>query len=225
MIHENLYKGKIHFALGDQVKKMLLSIAISCLLVISFIGTSVAADSQPSEVQVLYSYEGNLSEKMDNAIRLPSLIGDPSALFMAEAVKFKAPKNNWKISAVQLLCFDGFNGSMESIPQDKTIGLEIRDKDKNLLYKYADSILPYSNYARNATFLFPLTIEIPQIPVSDEFYVCFYDRGAVLVGLEYLNETSNNSFIYVEKELAPAALPDGKGGAIPINWLIAVSGR
>lgn len=149
----------------------------------------------------------------------------PPGFFIAEAVKFQSPKDNWKISAVQLYGFDGYNGSQESAPEERTIALEIRDKDKNLLYKFADSQLPYSNYARNATLLYPLTIEIPQIAVSDEFYVCFYDRGAVAVGSELVNETSKNSFIYVESELLPAMIPESENVSTPLNWLMAVSGR
>ena len=126
---------------------------------------------------------------------------------------------------MQLFGFDGYNGSQESAPEERTIALEIRDKDKNLLYKFADSQIPYSNYARNATLLYPLTIEIPQIPVSDEFYVCFYDRGAVAVGCELLNEPSKNSYIYIENELLPAVLPESENVSTPLNWLIAVSGR
>jgi hypothetical protein len=149
----------------------------------------------------------------------------PPGFFIAEAVKFQAPKDNWKISAVQLYGFDGYNGSQESAPEERTIALEIRDKDKNLLYKFADSQIPYSNYARNATLLYPLTIEIPQIAVSDEFYVCFYDRGAVAVGSELINEPSKNSFIYVESELLPAMIPESENVSTPLNWLMAVSGR
>ena len=173
---------------------------------------------------MLYSYEGNLSEKKVIPISVLSIYGPPG-FFIAEAVKLEAPKDNWKISAVQLFGFDGYNGSPESAPEERTIALEIRDKDKNLLYKFADSQIPYSNYARNATLLYPLTIEIPQIPVSDEFYVCFYDRGAVAVGCELLNEPSKNSYIYIENELLPAVLPESENVSTPLNWLIAVSGR
>jgi len=222
--HQNLFKAQIHFALGDQVKKMLLLMAIFFLLAVFSIGPSVAADSQSSEGQVLYSYEGNLSEKKVIPVSVLSIYGLPG-FFIAEAVKFEAPKDNWKISAVQLYGYDGYNGSQESAPEERNIALEIRDKDKNLLYKFADSQLPYSNYVRNATLLYPLTIEIPQIAVSDEFYVCFYDRGAVAVGSEPLNETSKNSFIYIENELLPAMLPEDKNVSIPLNWLMAVSGK
>lgn len=198
--------------------------AMSGLLALSFIAISVCADFQPSDVQVLYSYEGNLSQKKVVPVSVLSIYGPPG-FFIAEAVKFQAPKDNWKISAVQIYGFDGYNGSQESAPQERTIALEIRDKDKNLLYKFADSQLPYSNYARNATLLYPLTIEIPQIAVSDEFFVCFYDRGAVAVGSELINETSKNSFIYVESELLPAMIPESENVSTPLNWLMAVSGR
>jgi len=156
---------------------------------------------------------------------LLSILGAPG-YFFAEAVKFKAPNANWKINAVQLYGWDGFNGSEQTIPNERIISLEIRDKDLDLLYKFADSQLPYSNYARNATTMYPLTLNIPQVSVSDEFYVCFYDRGAIAVGSERLNETSKNSFIYIEggEQLLPAALPTGENASIPLNWLMKISG-
>ena len=87
-------------------------------------------------------------------------------------------------------CTGGMDSTapLESIPAERVIALEVRDKDLNLLYKFADSQLPYSNYVRNATKLYPFTIEIPSIPVSDDFYVCFYDRGAIAVAGERLND-------------------------------------
>jgi hypothetical protein len=212
--------------LGDQVKTAFLLMVISCLIALSLMGISSAVDSKSSDEQVIYSYEGNLSEKNIIPVTLLSIFGAP-AFFIAEAVKFEAPKDNWKIRAVQLYGYDGYDGSNESVPAERIIALEIRDKDKNLLYKFADSQISYSNYARNATFLYPLTIEIPEIPVSDEFYVCFYDRGAVAIGGEMLNETSMNSFIYIDdgNELLPATLPTSENSSTPINWIMAVSGR
>jgi len=132
---------------------------------------------------------------------------------------------------VQLYGWDGYNGSAESAPSERVLGLEIRDKDLNLLYKFADSQIPYSNFARNATGIYPITIEVPSVPVSDEFYVCFYDRGAVAVASERLNETSNNSFIYVAdglpsaEKLLPAKLNVNESTVLPINWIMTVVGR
>lgn len=208
------------------MKKMLLWMSISCLLALSSIGISVAEEVTSSGDQVIYSYEGDITEKKVLPLTLFSIYRVP-ALFIAEAVKFQAPKDNWKINAVQLYGYDGFNGSNESIPKERVIALEIRDKERDLLYRFSDSLLPYSNYARNATFMYPLTIDIPQIPVSGEFYVCFYDRGAIAVGFEMLNESSENSFIYIEDgdTLLPAALPKSENESTPINWIMAVGGR
>ena len=207
------------------MKSMLLLITALCLLTLSLTGISSVAEAQSPVVQVLYSYEGNITQKEIIPVDLLSILGAPG-YFFAEAVKFKAPKANWKINAVQLYGWDGFNGSEQTIPSERIISLEIRDKDLNLLYKFADSQLPYSNYARNATTMYPITLNIPQVPVSDEFYVCFYDRGAIAVGSERLNETSKNSFIYIEggEQLLPAALPTGENASIPLNWLMKISG-
>jgi hypothetical protein len=186
--------------------------------------TSAFADSQSTDELVLYSYEGNITDKNILPVDLLSYIGKP-AFFFGEAVRFKAPKANWKIDSVQLYAWDGYDGSNESIPSERLIGLEIRDKDLNLLYKFADSQIPYTNYVRNATGMYPLTIEIPQIPVSDDFYVCFYDRGAIAIASEPLNRTSENSFLYVDGRLLNSTLPTSETTVTPVNWIMKVTGR
>ena len=209
---------------------MVLSITVLCLLTLSLTGVSLAADAQSPENQFINSYEGNFSEKEVVPIDLLSIFGKP-AFFFAETVKFKAPKSGWKLNAVQLLGWDGYNGTEATVPAERVIGLEVRDKNLKLLYKFADSQLPYTNYARNATAGMLFTIEIPSIPVSDDFYVCFYDRGAIAIASERLNKTSPNSFIYIEdgivdgNELLPANLPIGENTTMPINWIMTVVGN
>ena len=201
---------------------MVLIMAVLCLTALSTAG--LAADA--SKNQLLDSYEGNISQKEIIPVDMLSLFGPPGHFF-AETVKFKAPKPGWKLNGVQMYGWDGFNGTSESIPAERVIALEVRDKDLNLLYKFADSQLPYSNYVRNATKLYPFTIEIPSIPVSDDFYVCFYDRGAIAVAGERLNETGQNSFLYIEpgNQLLPANLPVGENETLPVNWIMSISGN
>jgi len=199
-------------------------IATSCLLTLSLASISAFADSQSTDEQVLYSYEGNVTDMSILPVDLVSYIGKP-AFFIAEAVKFKAPKANWKVDSVQLYAWDGYDGSNESIPSERIISLEIRDKDLNLLYKFADSQIPYTNYARNATGIYPLTIEIPQISVSGDFYICFYDRGAIAIASEPLNKTSENSFLYVDGSLLNSTLPTAETTVTPVNWIMKVTGR
>ena len=216
--------------LGDRLKNMVLPITVLCLLALSLTSISAAVDAQSPENQFINSYEGNFSEKEVIPIDLLSIFGKP-AFFFAEAVKFKAPKPGWKLNAVQLYGWDGYNGTESSIPAERVIGLEVRDKNLKLLYKFADSQLSYTNYARNATSGMLFTIEIPSISVSDDFYVCFYDRGAIAIASERLNETSQNSFLYIEdgivdgNELLPASLPINESTTLPINWIMTVIGN
>jgi hypothetical protein len=186
----------------------------------------ISADVQAPKSQLIDSFVGNITQKDIVPVDLLSLFGPPG-FFIAETVKFKAPNPGWKIDAVQMYGWDGFNGTSGSIPEERIIALEVRDKDLNLLYRFADSQLPYSNYARNATKLYPLTIEIPSVPVSDDFYVSFYDRGAIAVASERLNTTSQNSFLYVEpgNQLIPANLPIGDNETLNVNWIMSVSGN
>ena len=206
---------------------MVLLITVLCLMVLSLTGISAAADAKSPENQLLNSYEGNLTQKKIVSIDLLSVMGLP-AYFIAEAVKFKAPKPDWKLKTVQILGWDGFNGSVESIPRERIIALEVGDKDLNLLYRFTDSQLPYSNFVRNATETYPFTMRLPSIPVSDEFYICFYDRGAIAIAAEVLNKTSQNSFIYIEdgNTLLPSNLPLlGQNESVPLNWIMTVGGN
>ena len=154
------------------------------------------------------------------------LFGLQPGFFVAEAAKFKAPRADWKITRVSILGWDGFNGSVKSVPSERIIDLEIRDKDSNLLYRFADSQLPYTNFAFNRTGLMFINIDLPSIPVNGEFYICFYDRDAVRLAFETLNQT-DNSFIFVNpsKEMVPAEIPTGKNETSPIGWIMEVTGN
>lgn len=211
------------------MKKISLLMIALCFFALSLTGASVAADAQTSDSQIIKSYEGNITEKQTISIDLLSLFGPAPGYFSAEAVKFKAPKANWRINKVRLYGWDGYNGSVQSIPSERTFSIEIRDKDLNLLYKFADSQLPYSNFARNATGLYPFIVSMPNVPVSDEFYVFFYDRGAIAIACEFAEDISMNSFIYIEGgdqlvPLQPAVIRKSENESTPINWIMEVIG-
>ncbi len=202
--------------LGDHLKKILI-IAVMSLAIIS-----LTAEAQNAEV--LSSYEGNISQVEFELGSLMGVFGLPGFDF-AQTVKFTAPSPDWKLKQVRVLGWDGFNGTVESVPVRNVIALEVRDKDLNLLYKLADVQVAYTNYVFNYTGPLMMEIELPSVPVSDEFYVSFYDRGSVGVGFEVLNATNNRSFILnvAGKELVPAQLPVN-GNATPVNWLMEVVG-
>lgn len=207
------------------MKRLVLFIAALCLAALSMTGISLAAEASDSQYRTIYSFDGNISEKDLHFITNSVPFGRPG-MVVAQTAKFIPPKSGWKIKAVDVLAYDGFNGTPISVPEDRVIVLEVRDKDHNLIYRFADSVLPYSNYVFNVTHPRSMMIELPSVPVSDEFYICFFDRAVVGVAYEFLNQTNGNSFFYNEAgdELFPATLPVAENQTSPINWIMSVTG-
>jgi hypothetical protein len=145
------------------------------------------------------------------------------AFNIGEAVKFTAPKPGWKLKAVQVLGWNGFNQTAGSIPQQSNFLIEVRDQDRNLLYRMADT--------QNAYFTFPVPllrqIEIPSIPVTGDFYVVFYDRGSMWIGMEQENGTENSFFFNdLNKETSPAQFTYGEDNqTLKVNWVIRAAGE
>lgn len=208
---------------GDHTKKMTL------IAIISLAMLSLASIPQAAEAQVLKSYEGNLTEKViANQIdytTMTRLLGVPG-LATAEVTKFTAPRPGWKLTKVNVLGYDGFNGTANSVPTQRTIALEIRDSKFNLLYRFTDTQIPYTNFLLNLTMPTLISIELPPIAVSDDFFVCFFDRGAVAVGSEIQNESTNTSFIFSEAEaiLSPADLPLSANSTAHVRWIMTATG-
>jgi hypothetical protein len=208
--------------LGDGLKETILFVAI-CLGILSLIACPAAlAAAQGKE---LTSYEGNLSEKELAPFSTTDIFG-PAGLAVAETVKFKAPSAGWALKNASILAWDGFNGTAASVPRMGLIALEIRDKDLNLLYRFTDMQYPYTNFILNITHVLFMNIDLPSVPVSDEFYVCFYDRGAVVATFEY-NNLSQNSYFFdgTSKKIFAASVPEGENETAPINWIMKVYGE
>lgn len=142
-------------------------------------------------------------------------------LDVGEAVKFKAPKSGWKLYGVQIMGWSGFNNTTQSFPADSNFLLEIRDKDLNLLYKFADI---QNGYFFSDLGPFYGIIDIPPVAVTEEFYVVFYDRGGMLVAMEQDGGTGN-SFLYSDGSLLPAQLTTSTNETIGINWMIEAVGK
>lgn len=198
-------------------------LVLTSLCLITIIGLSIAAEA-PKE-DVLKSYKGNVSPENTIRLRMVDLYG-LTGLNFAEAVKFKAPRSDWTLKSIELIGYDGFNGTQASLPSPQTIALEIRDKDLNLLYKYSDSQLPYTNFFRNDTGPVPMMFELPPIKVSDDFYVMIYDRGAFQVMAE-MNVTGDsfyfNPFTKLVRPMEVIREKDNK--TIPVNWIMVAVGN
>ena len=144
-------------------------------------------------------------------------------LSVGEAVKFTPPRPGWTLDAVHILGWNGYDGN-DTLPDEQIISMEIRDENLNLLYRFSDSHLPYfANQGVPGVGV----IEVPSIAVNGDFYVCFYDRGAVWVGVDF-NEAEGNSYYYDIKtgELFLAAIQiEDSEEFLPANWIIRAVGH
>jgi hypothetical protein len=212
---------------------MIVLIAALCCVTLCFTGLAAeatkktAAQGETVQSQILKSYAGNISDNKTkiNFVSMAGLFGSRNAYELAEAAKFKSPKAGWTLHGVNVIGWDGFNGTLESIPIGQIFALEIRDKNLNLLYQFADLQIPYTNFVFNMTRASGVIIDLPPIAVSDEFYVCLFDRGGFVVGAERANKTGDSYFFNkATGEMIPAVLPVAQNQTAPINWIMEVIG-
>lgn len=184
-------------------------------------GATVAEEFSWSDLTILKQDSGkNYTEMNISSFTIINEFG-ADGLGIGEAVKFKSPKSGWKLYGVQVLGWSGFNNTTQTFPADSNFLLEIRDKDLNLLYKFAD--------VQNGYFLsdqgpFYGLIEIPPLAVPEEFYVVFYDRGGMVIAMEEDSGTGN-SFLYGNRDLQPAQFVTATNETIGINWIIEAIGK
>lgn len=143
------------------------------------------------------------------------------ALVVGEAVKFTAPKPDWKLMQVRVLGWNGFNNTTRTVPVPSDFLIEVRDQNMNLLYRLADTQNAYF------TLLSPefRGIDIPALSVTGDFYIIFYDRSTMSIGMELENGTGN-SYFYTSTtgELMPAVFTIDNQST-KINWIIRAVGR
>jgi len=200
---------------GDPLKKTISLLAgLYCLAIILMVGSSAA---QEIGQELLIQDSGN--ETVVNVATYRS----PGFLNVAEAVKFTPSRPSWTLDAVHILSLVPYD-SNDTLPEERIISMEIRDESLKLLYRFADYYLPYfANGGEPGVGV----IEVPSIPINGDFYVCFYDRGAVWVGVDP-NEVENNSYFYDMRtgELFSAEIEiNGSEELVPVNWIIRAVGH
>lgn len=193
---------------------------LACLCCAALCINAIAAQTGAPQLTTLRGDDGkNYSEKNFTLFSSLSAFG---SLNVGEAVKFTAPKAGWKLEKVQVLGWSGYNETTQTYPADRNIMVEIRDKDLNLLYKFSDS---QNNYFLSETGPKFGEIEIPALPVSGDFYVIYYDRGAAPVLMETANATGN-SYLFLNGNMEPAEFPTSKNNeTIAVNWMVEALGK
>lgn len=141
----------------------------------------------------------------------------------SQAVKFTAPKPGWNLENILVMATDGWNASGNELPSFLPFALEIRDADLKLLYHYADIQFPYFTSNEGVRMA---VIEVPSIPVTGDFFVCFYGYRSLGLVAEIENATGNSYYFdKLDAMLYPAELQTRNNQTLPVNWLIRVAGR
>lgn len=193
---------------------------LACLCCAALCINAIAAQTATSKLTTLR--EDSRKNYSEMNFTLFSSLAEFGILDAGEAVKFTAPKSGWKLQKVRIVGWSGFNQSAQKFPDDGNIMLEIRDKDLNILYKFADAQNNY--FLSDAGPLFG-EIEIPTVLVTGDFYVVFYDRGAARIGMETTDSTGK-SFLFMDGQMQPAEIPfDETNETVKINWLIEALGK
>lgn len=157
-----------------------------------------------------------------NLSKMNATLTAPFVLDVAQAVKFKAPRAGWKLEKVLVYGTDGWNSTMKNLPPQQPFVVEIRDSNLNLLYHFADIQIMYFTSPQGSKWA---EIEIPKLPVTGDFYVCFYGYGNVGVLAELQNATDNSYYFVRNSGLTPGELTLKDNKTLPVNWVIRAAGE
>lgn len=199
---------------------MILLISAFCFL--ALVGMAVAQNDAASAnpiLTILKQDSGANITKMNFTLYSAGKDWGIDAFAVGEAVKFTAPKPGWKLEQIQVLGWNGFNETTMTVPSPGNFLIEVRDEKLNLLYRLADT--------QNAYFTFPApvlrSIDIPALSLTGEFYIIFYDRSTMMIGMEFENGTGNSYFYdSLYSEMLPVQI---KNETTKINWVIRAVGE
>ncbi|MFA6371772.1 MAG: hypothetical protein WCW68_04030 [Methanothrix sp.] len=205
------------------MKKMILLISAFCFLTLMgmAVAQSNAASSNPS-MTVLTQDSGTNITNMDLTLYSAGQDWGINAFSVGEAVKFTAPKSDWKLKQIRVLGWNGFNNTTLAVPSPSNFLIEVRDENLNLIYRLADTQNAYFTLTAPAL----IAIDIPALPLTGVFYIIFYDRSTMRIGVELENGTGNSyQYNSMYSELIPAEFKIDNNESTKVNWVIRAVGE
>jgi hypothetical protein len=214
-------------------KKFVILAAIAVIIV----SVAVTVANMPDDQADVLRYDGTvLTQDIIAQSTISSLGTDESELYYDDgemnfslsfiwwydpghAVLFSPPKKPWTLDKVRIY---GEYANLSALPEYYGIfALEIWDSDYNLLYKLTDYSQAY--FANTGKWT---EIDLPDQDLSDDFYVCFFERGSVFVGVDSDNP-AKKSFLVMRgpNAMDNAVYTDENGAEKPFNWMIRAVGR
>lgn len=204
------------------MKKMVLLISAFCFL--AFMGLCLAQSDEDGSGQNMTELKQDSTTNASENVQLYSAGEDwgLNSFFFGEAVKFTAPKPGWKLKQIKVLGWNYYNETSMAVPSPSNFLIEVRDADLDLLYRLADT--------QNAYFTDKVpvlrAINIPPLPVTEAFYIVFYDRSIMKIGVEVENG-SGNSYVYdsINNRMIPAEFRIEESNTTKVNWIIRAVGE
>ena len=201
---------------------MVLLISAFCFL--AFMGLCLAQSDEDGSGQNMTELKQDSTTNASENVQLYSAGEDwgLNSFFFGEAVKFTAPKPGWKLKQIKVLGWNYYNETSMAVPSPSNFLVEVRDGDLNLLYRLADT--------QNAYFTDKVpvlrAINIPPLPVTETFYIVFYDRSIMKIGVEVENGTGN-SYVYdsINNRMIPAEFRIEESNTTKVNWIIRAVGE
>ncbi|HUS75996.1 MAG TPA: hypothetical protein VMY43_08310 [Methanothrix sp.] len=202
------------------MKRMILLVSAFCLL--ALMGMAIAQNSASPSMSVLKQDSGTNITNMSLTLYSVGQDWGINAFSVGEAVKFTAPKPDWKLKQIRVLGWNGFNETTMAVPSPSNFLIEVRDENLNLLYRLADT--------QNAYFTLPtpalIPIDIPALPLTGDFYIIFYDRTTMRIGVELENGTGNSyQYNSIYGELIPAEFRIENNESTKVNWVVRAVGE
>jgi len=201
---------------------MVLLISAFCFM--AFMGPGLAQSDEDGSGQNMTELKQDSTTNASENVQLYSAGEDwgLNSFFFGEAVKFTAPKPGWKLKQIKVLGWNYYNETSMAVPSPSNFLIEIRDADLDLLYRLADT--------QNAYFTDKVpvlrAINIPPLPVTEAFYIVFYDRSIMKIGVEVENG-SGNSYVYdsINNRMIPAEFRIEESNTTKVNWIIRAVGE
>jgi len=179
-----------------------------------------ATGANPS-MMVLQQDSGTNITNMDLTLYSAGQDWGINAFSIGEAVKFTTPKPGWKLKQIRVLGWNGFNETTLAVPSPSNFLIEVRDEKLNLLYRLADTQNAYFTLIAPAL----IAIDIPALALSGDFYIIFYDRSTMRIGVELENGTGNSyQYNSMNSELIPAEFKIDNNESTKVNWVIRAVG-
>jgi len=170
----------------------------------SIIAQSTISSSQVNETEPEISYDdGNAEHNFTIDLFPQADIG--------HAVLFTPPSKPWTLEKVRVY------GKWINLSGGTIFALEIWDNDSHLIYKLTDYSLAYFNPTLKWT-----KIDIPDINITDDFYVCFSERGSIAIGAD-IDKPAKRSFIVI-RDPKSMVNEEFKDTYMELNWMIRAVG-